>query len=102
MRSYHSYKRADQTKSLLALRLALESLQEYPDNMPASASFPLVASHGFEIGLFRRGRRVAKHSMELATRVLAGEITLYRADEIVSRGDRVTCGACKGKGWVHR
>jgi hypothetical protein len=90
-----------------AVQIALDIKTKWPDYIPRVESTRLLAADGINISQFRSARRVVRMAEEqgrqdLIEKILATEISLYRADEILTKGERVECPTCHGEGHIFK
>jgi hypothetical protein len=57
---------------------------------------------GFSISVLRDARRVMVTDRGLLEQVASGSLSLYKAFEMVTKGERVTCPTCRGEGHIFR
>lgn len=102
MNTRGSIRASNQAKSLRAVNATIKSLVDYPGRLPEGVCDVLCREGHFERTLLRRARRLVKQRPDLVPEVLSGTISLYRAEEIAQKGDRIPCPTCHTKGYIFK
>lgn len=84
-----------------ALSIAMETRSRWPDYIPRVETTRLLAADGINISMFRAARRLALSGRDdLVKMVLDGEMSLFRAHETVTMGERIVCPTCNGRSYI--
>jgi hypothetical protein len=95
--------RRDSYRARRAVRIALDTRNRWPNYIPRVEATRLLAPDGISIHTFRTARNfVELASKELIDAVLADEISLYKAYEQLTKGKRIICLACEGRGYTFK
>jgi hypothetical protein len=90
-------------KTRRAVQIAVAVNTKWPDYIPRVESTRLLATDGINLSMFRMARRLVKSGrQDLIDKVLGGSLSLHKAEETVTKGDRVKCIHCEGRGYVFK
>lgn len=57
---------------------------------------------GLQKTLLSYAYRVLREAPDLTERILSGELSLAKANQIITKGEMYECPVCEGKGYVFR
>lgn len=83
-------------KNLEIMRAAIDGVR---DGVPAS---DVAQRLGLPLTQTRYAFVVVRDAPELVEQVLDGTLTIFKANQIVTKGEMHACPVCEGKGYVFR
>lgn len=94
------YRRLSNDLSIDTMKAALVSMEEYPNAVPKTEIKRFLSTGNVSGTRFYNARLVIKRRPDLIPEILAGTLSVFRAHELATKGERVRCSSCKGKGFI--